>query len=238
MKPLNTIKLTMIKLTAIKLTSLAIALAFSGAAIAVAEDNATGSNDWQSSLAQEFTKLDASGNGLLLPAEASKGKAFNKKSFAAADADNDGTIDQAEYISHRTSKGAANQPGVASTSTASTSSNSMSTDNTSTAPDSSATNADVAGNTPDKTAEMSQTNTETKRPVGVIVDDSLITTKAKAAIFGTPDLKTLQISVETRQGEVTLTGMVDSAAAKMKAEEVVKSIEGVNSVTNNLEVKG
>lgn len=238
MKPLNTIKLTMIKLTAIKLTSLAIALAFSGAAIAVAEDNATGSNDWQSSLAQEFTKLDASGNGLLLPAEASKGKAFNKKSFAAADADNDGTIDQAEYISHRTSMGATNQPGVASTSTASTSSNSMSTDNTSTAPDSSATNADVAGNTPDKTAEMSQTNTETKRPVGVIVDDSLITTKAKAAIFGTPDLKTLQISVETRQGEVTLTGMVDSAAAKMKAEEVVKSIEGVNSVTNNLEVKG
>ena len=43
--------------------------------------------------------------------------------------------------------------------------------------------------------------------------------------------------MQTRQGEVVLTGSVANEAAKMKAEEVVKSVGGVTSVTNNLEVK-
>lgn len=241
-------------LNTIKLTTLAVSLAFSGAVIAETQGNYAYTNDWQSSLAKEFTKLDASGNGLLMPAEASKGKAFNRKSFAAADADKDGTIDQAEYINHKTSMGATNQSGSAATSSNATNTDSMSTDSMSTVSDTGTSNADAemssanssttssatdtAADSPDKTAEMSQDNTDTKkRSAGVVIEDSVITTKAKAAIFGTPDLKTLQISVETRQGEVTLTGMVDSAAAKMKAEEVVKSVEGVSAVMNNLEVK-
>ena len=238
-------------LNTIKLTTLAVSLAFSGAVIAETQGNYAYTNDWQSSLAKEFTKLDVSGNGLLMPAEASKGKAFNRKSFAAADADKDGTIDQAEYINHKTSMGATNQPGSAAISSNATNTDSISTDSMSTVSDTGTSNADAemssanssatdtAADSPDKTAEMSQDNTDTKkRSAGVVIEDSVITTKAKAAIFDTPDLKTLQISVETRQGEVTLTGMVDSAAAKMKAEEVVKSVEGVSSVMNSLEVKG
>ena len=227
MKPLNTIKLS----------ALAISIAFSSVAIADTESNSATTNDWQSSLAAEFSKLDASGNGLLMPLEASRGKAFNKKTFAAADADKDGTIDQVEYINYRTSLGATNQPGTAN----------MSTANSSTAPDSASANvvaetpnttSNLDSGTADNTAEMAANDTEPKnRTVGVVIDDSVITTKAKAAIFNTPDLKTLQISVETRQGEVTLTGMVDSDAAKMKAEEVVKNVDGVTAVTNNLQVK-
>ena len=227
MKPLNTIKLS----------ALAISIAFSSVAIADTESNSATTNDWQSSLAAEFSKLDASGNGLLMPLEASRGKAFNKKTFAAADADKDGTIDQAEYINYRTSLGATNQPGTAN----------MSTANSSTAPDSASANvvaetpnttSNLDSGTADNTAEMAPNDTEPKnRTVGVVIDDSVITTKAKAAIFNTPDLKTLQISVETHQGEVTLTGMVDNEAAKMKAEEVVKNVDGVTAVTNNLQVK-
>lgn len=227
MKPLNTIKLS----------ALAISIAFSSVAIADTESNSATTNDWQSSLAAEFSKLDASGNGLLMPLEASRGKAFNKKTFASADADKDGTIDQAEYINYRTSLGASNQPGTAN----------MSTANSSTAPDSASANvvaetpnttSNLDSGTADNTAEMAPNDTEPKnRTVGVVIDDSVITTKAKAAIFNTPDLKTLQISVETRQGEATLTGMVDSDAAKMKAEEVVKNVDGVTAVTNNLQVK-
>ena len=226
----------------IKLSTLAISLALSTAAIAATESNSSTTNDWQSSLAAEFSKLDASGNGLLMPLEASRGKAFNKKSFAAADADKDGTLDQAEYINHRTSMGATSQPSIANIGTAN-----MSTANTSTASDSGSakavaetpnTTSNVDSGTADRTSEMTQDNTEAKkRSVGVVIDDSVITTKAKAAIFNTPDLKTLQISVETRKGEVTLTGMVDSDAAKMKAEEVVKNVDGVTTVTNNLQVK-
>ena len=59
---------------------------------------------WQSPAVVEFNKLDTSGNGLLLPKEASKGKAFNKKTFAQADTDKDGTIDQNEYVFFKTGK--------------------------------------------------------------------------------------------------------------------------------------
>ena len=217
----------------IKLSTLAISFAVSTTAISATESNSATTNDWQSSLAAEFSKLDASGNGLLMPSEASRGKAFSKKTFAAADTDNDGTIDQAEYINHRISMGAKNLPGTANKSTVSDSGSA----NTATEMPNTASNLD--NDTANRTAEMTQNNAETKkRTVGVVIDDSVITTKAKAAIFSTPDLKTLQISVETRQGEVTLTGMVDNQATKKKAEEVVRNIEGVSTVMNNLEVKG
>lgn len=234
MKPFN-----MSNSSKIKLSTLAVTLAFSTAALSETQGNYAYTNDWQSSLAKDFTKLDASGNGLLMPTEASKGKAFNRKTFAAADTDKDGTIDQTEYINYKTSMGATNQPGTASTATTTSSSSMSDSGSASVAEEMPMTTNEAETMPADKTAEMSKDTTETKnRPVGVVIDDSLITTKAKAAIFGTPDLKTLQISVETRQGEVTLSGMVDSAAAKMKAEEVVKSVEGVSAVTNNLEVKG
>jgi BON domain len=217
MKPLNTIKLS----------TLAVAFAFSSSAFSATSDDTFTNNDWQSSMAQEFSGLDESGNGLLLPHEASKGKAFNKKSFAAADKDADGTIDQNEYIQHKTNMGATNQPSASQPSSG-TSTESMSS-------------IDSISDQPEpliQTAEMSQDSADTKkRTVGVVIDDSVITTKAKAAIFNTPDLKTLQISVETRKGEVVLSGFVDNEAAKVKAEEVVRNVGGVTSVTNNLEVK-
>ena len=214
----------------VQLTALVISLAFGTVAIAADSDTING---WQSSLAAEFTKLDTSGNGLLLPSEASKGKAFTKKTFAAADVDGDGTIDQNEYINYRVSMGAKDIPANIIMS----------------APDNNATEKSngasslsdepltelVAGNS----TKMPEDSAEPKeRTVGNVIDDSVITTKAKAAIFNAPDLKTLQISVQTRKGEVLLSGFVDNEAAKMRAEEVVKNVAGVKSVINSLEVKG
>lgn len=211
----------------VQLTALVISLAFGTAAFAATDSDYDTISGWQSSLAAEFVKLDTSGNGLLLPLEASKGKAFNKKTFATADVDGDGTIDQAEYIQYRTSMGATNHPAA-----------NQPVSNMSTEMQSSANATIDQPVTKIDTAEMSQDNAEPKKStVGEVIDDSVITTKAKAAIFSTPDLKTLQISVETRKGEVLLSGFVDSETAKMKAEEVVKNVGGVKSVKNNLEVK-
>ena len=211
----------------VQLTALVISLAFGTAAIAAADSDDDTINGWQSSLAAEFVKLDTSGNGLLLPLEASKGKAFNKKTFAAADTDGDGTIDQAEYIQYRESMGAINHPAA-----------NQPVSNMSTEMKSSANATIDEPVTKIDTAEMSHDNAAPKKStVGEVIDDSVITTKAKAAIFNTPDLKTLQISVETRKGEVLLSGFVDSETAKMQAEEVVKNVGGVKSVKNNLEVK-
>lgn len=76
-----------------------------------------------------------------------------------------------------------------------------------------------------------------KKAVKLTIADSTITTKAKAKILGTKGLKSMQISVETHEGEVILSGFVDSEDAKTKAGEVVASVKGVKSVKNSLEVK-
>jgi hypothetical protein len=107
-------KTNMTKNSMIKPLTFAIALAMGVAATSAlaadameANSNATQETydtSWQTPLAAEFSRLDTTGNGLLLPNEASKGKAFNKQTFAKADADKDGYIDQNEYIYFKTGK--------------------------------------------------------------------------------------------------------------------------------------
>ena len=79
--------------------------------------------------------------------------------------------------------------------------------------------------------------TPQRASTGQLIDDSVITTKVKAAILEEPSLKTLQISVETFKGVVQLSGFVDSAQSVTKAGEVAGSVAGVISVKNDLTVK-
>jgi osmotically-inducible protein OsmY len=72
---------------------------------------------------------------------------------------------------------------------------------------------------------------------GQYVDDSVITTKVKAAIFDEATLKMLQINVKTFKGVVQLSGFVDSTQSVSKAGEVAGSVSGVVSVKNDLVVK-
>jgi osmotically-inducible protein OsmY len=72
---------------------------------------------------------------------------------------------------------------------------------------------------------------------GDYVDDTVITTKVKAAIFEEPTLKTLQINVKTFQGEVQLSGFVDSAQNVTKAGEIARGVDGVTKVSNDLIVR-
>jgi osmotically-inducible protein OsmY len=80
-------------------------------------------------------------------------------------------------------------------------------------------------------------STRTQQSTGEKVDDSVITTKVKAAIFDEPTLKVFQVNVETFKGEVQLSGFVDSAQSVKKAGEVARGVNGVKSVKNNLIVK-
>jgi osmotically-inducible protein OsmY len=79
--------------------------------------------------------------------------------------------------------------------------------------------------------------TQKQESTGQYVDDSVITTKVKAAIFNETTLKTLQINVETFKGVVQLSGFVDSTQSVKKAGEVAGSVEGVTAVKNDLLVK-
>ena len=80
-------------------------------------------------------------------------------------------------------------------------------------------------------------STPKREGTGEYVDDSMITTKVKAAIFNEPTLKVFQINVETFKGEVQLSGFVDSAQSVKRAGEVARGVKGVKSVKNNLIVK-
>ncbi|MCC6502050.1 MAG: BON domain-containing protein [Deltaproteobacteria bacterium] len=80
-------------------------------------------------------------------------------------------------------------------------------------------------------------STDKQESTGQFFDDSVITTKVKAAVFNEPSLKVLQINVETYKGEVQLSGFVDSADSARKAGEVAAKISGVKSVRNNLVVR-
>lgn len=72
---------------------------------------------------------------------------------------------------------------------------------------------------------------------GVVIDDVEITAKTKAAIFAEPGLKTLQISVDTVQGVVTLSGSVDSQASSDRVKALAGAVAGVKRVENRLVTK-
>ena len=72
---------------------------------------------------------------------------------------------------------------------------------------------------------------------GEYVDDSVITTKVKAAIFNEPSLKSAEINVETFKGTVQLSGFVSSSANINKAVELARGVNGVKSVKNDMRVK-
>lgn len=80
-------------------------------------------------------------------------------------------------------------------------------------------------------------STAKQESTGQYLDNSVITSKVKAAIFNDPTLNSLQITVESFKGEVQLSGFVDSAASVQKAGEVARSVAGVVSVKNDLIVK-
>ncbi|WP_334189181.1 BON domain-containing protein [Noviherbaspirillum sp.] len=69
------------------------------------------------------------------------------------------------------------------------------------------------------------------------VDDTVITSKVKAAIFQEPVLKSREINVETFKGTVQLSGFVSSQSDVTKAVEITRSVAGVKSVKNDMRVK-
>jgi osmotically-inducible protein OsmY len=80
-------------------------------------------------------------------------------------------------------------------------------------------------------------STRTQESTGEYVDDSVITTKVKSLLAADDFLKSFEIGVETFKGTVQLSGFVDSQKAIDKAVEITRSVKGVKSVKNNLNVK-
>ena len=75
------------------------------------------------------------------------------------------------------------------------------------------------------------------RSAGQVVDDGTITTEVKAKLLNDGVTKGIAVSVETFQGQVTLTGAVDTPQQKDKAGQIAASVKGVKKVNNLLNLK-
>jgi len=76
-----------------------------------------------------------------------------------------------------------------------------------------------------------------KRTVGNAVDDGIVTAKVKSALLGDASVKSFDIAIVTRKGEVQLSGFVDSQAQINRAIDVARGVEGVQSINNEMSIK-
>jgi hyperosmotically inducible protein len=73
--------------------------------------------------------------------------------------------------------------------------------------------------------------------VGNKVDDGIVTTRVKAALLNDASIKSLDIAVVTRKGEVQLSGFVDNQGQIDKALQIAKATEDVKAVSNEMSIK-
>ena len=69
------------------------------------------------------------------------------------------------------------------------------------------------------------------------IDDSLVTARVKAMLLKELQLKSAEVSVQTMNGKVLLSGFVDSDQELKKVVQVASSVSGVVGVRNGLVVK-
>jgi hyperosmotically inducible protein len=79
--------------------------------------------------------------------------------------------------------------------------------------------------------------TATRESTGEYIDDATTTTKVKAAFVKDPLVKALDVKVDTFKGTVQLSGFVDTAEQKARAEQIAAGINGVTAVRNNITLK-
>lgn len=80
-------------------------------------------------------------------------------------------------------------------------------------------------------------STSRSEGTGEYIDDTVITTRVKAAIFNDPTLKSSEINVETFKGRVQLSGFVNSREDINRAVALTRGVPGVTSVANDMRLK-
>src|SRR5579863_1441563 len=83
-------------------------------------------------------------------------------------------------------------------------------------------------------ASAASDSSDSSATVGAALTDTAITAKVKANLVGDSRLKGSDVSVETNNGVVTLTGTAASSSAKDAAQALAKNVSGVRRVNNQL----
>jgi hyperosmotically inducible periplasmic protein len=78
---------------------------------------------------------------------------------------------------------------------------------------------------------------EGHQSIGNRIDDSVITARVKAAILADPAMKSMDVGVTTRKGEVMLSGFVDNSVLQGQAIDLARDVDGVTSVVDHMSIK-
>ena len=97
--------------------------------------------------------------------------------------------------------------------------------------------AESQATTPSGSARSPGLAEATGREVGEALDDTAITAKVKAALLQAPDVKGLDVTVQTDKAVVQLSGFVASQAQIDKAIGLAKGVRSVREVQNKMSVK-
>ncbi len=76
-----------------------------------------------------------------------------------------------------------------------------------------------------------------QKTAGAAVDDTGLMAKVKAALIGDSRTKSHDIELAINQGVVQMAGFVDSAATRTAAVDIVRGIEGVVRIDNQMVIK-
>ena len=88
-----------------------------------------------------------------------------------------------------------------------------------------------------KTADSSPTSVA-PTSLGNDIDDTVVTARVKSALMADPLINSYDFKIETRKGDVLLSGFVDNQAQLDQAVRTTRMIEGVKSIQNNVALKG
>ena len=107
--------------------------------------------------------------------------------------------------------------------------------NTEKAADNAAANASAAAsNAADAAKDAAK---DAGNAVAAAADSASITAAVNAGLIKDTELSAIKIDVDTKDGVVTLSGEAPNQAAKDRAGDIAKAVQGVSSVSNNLTVK-
>jgi hyperosmotically inducible protein len=76
-----------------------------------------------------------------------------------------------------------------------------------------------------------------ERSAGQIADDAAITAAVKARLIASPDVRALDVNVDTYEAVVILKGAVQNRDQRADAERLARATQGVKGVRNELAVK-
>lgn len=77
----------------------------------------------------------------------------------------------------------------------------------------------------------------TGETLGEQVDDTTITTTVKAKLAAEKGTTLTRVQVDTNRGVVQLSGVVENATVRTRAEQIARQVGGVKNVINNLQVE-